>query len=216
MNIRGIYSSVRHRADRYGHAYIRRLRRDLEMVQFLFCLRIWTPPLSIFEAATHHRPCLAVTSVPWRGASSARPPSSQPGRVIHALPRLPDAVAPQPPHSLPLLAPLPPRGHSSQTPPGPPGHNPVHWCHAGPCAGCCRAIELGAAGATGLPSQVPPVPPTPSHGPSSRTSPGPPSHTPVHCHRPPAARRSPNAHRHLANCSPLWTASVWPTAHRRK
>jgi hypothetical protein len=52
MNIRGIYSSVRHRADRYGHAYIRRLRRDLEMVQFLFCLRIWTPPLSIFEAAT--------------------------------------------------------------------------------------------------------------------------------------------------------------------
>jgi hypothetical protein len=221
-------------ADRYRPAYIRRLtdeyRRDLETVQFLFSLHIWTPPLCIFDAATSHSPAahqpssppshrhrrLAASSVPRQGPSFTCPPSSSRGHVICAPPSFPDVAAPWTPHSTPPLAPPLPCRHSSRMPPGPPSRSPVHWYHAGPCAGCHRATESGATGATRPPSWAPLEPPTPSHGPSSQTPPGPPSCTPVHYHRAPAAPRTPDAQWPPAGYSPLSTASLWPTTHRRK
>jgi hypothetical protein len=166
-----------------------------------------TPPPRIRLPPTDHHRRPTASSAPRWGPSSACPPSSPPGRLIYAPPHLPwhrGAPATMLAASASIAAatgtlePDVARATVSQLSP------PV------PCGPLCRMP------AAGEPSRAPPEPPTPPHGPSSQTPPLPPSRTPVHRHRPQTARRTPDAHRPPASCSPLSTASLWPTAHWRK
>jgi hypothetical protein len=171
------------------------------MARFLFSLRIWVPPLCIFDAATSH-------------LAAALPPSSLAGRIIHTpvrtVVRSPTVVTARLRHPCPTSPPLMPRcpGHHARHRPPPPRRHSSQIL-PGPSVPCGPLVP-DATRATGQPSRAPPVPPTSLHGPSSQMPSGPLSHTPVHHHHPQAARRSPATSRLFVTVDRLPTAYCPP------